>query len=79
MIDKEAAEAAFEPYRFWLVQRRLALDLSKTTVSRLLGLRRPHKLTAYELGLTVPTLQSIVAWHDVLEADLVPVIRRTPK
>jgi transcriptional regulator with XRE-family HTH domain len=71
MIDKEAAEAAFEPFRQWLVQRRADLKLTKAEVARRMGLRRPEHLTAWELGLRVPTIMWLARWCEALMADLI--------
>lgn len=70
MIDREANEAAFEPYREWLVRRREELGMTTAQVARRMGLRRPYRLTAWELGLRVPTLMWLEKWFHALRANL---------
>lgn len=71
MIDSEAARAAWEPRRAWLVQRRLDLGMTPIRLARRMGMERSDDLLAWEKeGGRIPTFMWVDRWCTALMADL---------
>lgn len=70
MIDSAAADDAFDPLRNWLIDRRLAMDLSRSEVAHRMGLRRPDQLRAWEQGENIPTIMWLARWCRALKSSI---------